>query len=699
MQEDHDKGIDSKYKDNLNGQQLRAVRHQEGPALVIAGAGSGKTRVLTWRVARLIEEGVDPRKIMLLTFTKKAAEEMIERVCSLAGKDGELVIAGTFHHVANLYIRKHAKRFGFNPQFSILDRRDSRTLMERILKKRVGNLDKTGVEFPTPELLVDIFSKSANLNLGIKDVILKFHPSLEVFSNEIETLKVAYDHEKNGANAMDFDDLLDFFMQLLKDSVIGKKICRGIDHLLVDEYQDVNQIQADIVLAISKNISSVMVVGDDAQAIYSFRGSQIKHILQFKNLFDTKVKIYLLAVNYRSTPEILDLANASISRNKMQFKKKLVPVKEKGGVMPVMIPCLTQEDEASEICRRIKIAKNNGIPYGKQAILIRAAFHAFMIEKYLSLNGIPYEKNMGVKLFERKHVKDLLSFGVIMENPRNDLPWLRVLSLIPGMGQINSQKVFDLINLEKEPFKTFCSMDLEEALRGKRLPKVSIHKLKELRDMYLNVVKLNDTPGLDNSVEKTFKIFLEFYTTLIEENKNAKNAKKAKQLIDTKRTVNDDDERKKEDQVKDDLNNIIQKSREFTSISDFFAELIITTNNSIIKGGKNQEMVDAVQLTSVHQAKGLEWNKVFIAGMADGMFPHFKSMKNPRELEEERRLFYVATTRARDELVITYPQVTRRRYECATNSISRFIEEIEDEDVFTTFNCDYTFMSSHQYYY
>ncbi|MHA1849408.1 MAG: ATP-dependent helicase, partial [Promethearchaeota archaeon] len=408
------------FTKSLNEQQLEAVLHDQGPAIVIAGAGSGKTRVLTYRVAWLLKNSVNPRSIMLVTFTKKSADEMIRRVKSLSNMS-EKIIAGTFHHIANMFLRKYSVHVGFDSNFTILDRSDSEQLMKQILGAFLSKKSKEEkVRYPTQGTLVEMYSKSMNLHLQVKEVITQYYPQYAFLEKEVEVLFSQYFNRKKQNHVMDFDDLLVYFLRLLRTEGVREKIFKNIKHLLVDEFQDVNQIQADIINEIGQRARSVMVVGDDAQAIYSFRGANVKHMLEYEKNFDVPVKKYYLTINYRSTPEILKLANVSIQNNKNQFEKQLQAVRASGD-LPEVIPCKDADQEADFICQAVLAARSEGIPFSEQAVLFRSQYHCIMLERALISYHIPYDKRAGLKFVELAHVKDVLSFCSILQNSANEI--------------------------------------------------------------------------------------------------------------------------------------------------------------------------------------------------------------------------------------------------------------------------------------
>ncbi|MBD3188015.1 AAA family ATPase [Candidatus Bathyarchaeota archaeon] len=648
------------FLNHLNDQQEKATTHGDGPALIIAGAGTGKTRVLTSRVAWLLKNGFEQDEIMLVTFTKKAANEMIDRICMATGFPCPTLIAGTFHHVAHLFLRKHARKVGLDPGFSIIDRADSTRIMESI----VLELTQYREELPSARVLVDLYSKSMNLHAQVGTILEKYHPKHAFLEKEIEDVLAKYFNRKQRSNVLDFDDLLVYFLRLLRTGRHGQETCAGIKHLLVDEYQDVNQLQADIVFEIGKHVESLVVVGDDAQSIYSFRGSDVRHVQEFKNLFDEDVTTYFLTRNYRSTPQILKLANAILERNTFGFKKELVTTKPDGPV-PELIRCIDQDEEAHTICQHVLAARNEGIGYGKQAILFRAAHHALPLQKTLVTYKIPYIIRAGIRFFETAHVKDLLSFAMILQNPLNEIPWSRAFTLLPGVGERTAAKLVSYLQASKDPLGTFIHENIAILIRGKRVMQKSVRWIEEMRQMLEPFSPRNEKlEASGKPMPSPFDILKsvhEFYQPLMS------------------MKYNDAGEREKE------LEAFMNLAKEHASLDGFLAEIMVTsTFAGDAVGNTGDEKQEPLVLTTVHQAKGLEWSIVHVMGLCEGMFPHSKSIDDPDELEEERRLFYVAVTRAKDKLVLTYPQSMSTFNDSSITSISRFLHEIENDGVYKT---------------
>jgi|SRR5271157_4038130 len=667
--------IPEKYKEDLNDEQLKAVTHANGPALVIAGAGSGKTRVLTYRVAWLVENGTDPRGIMLVTFTKKAAEEMTSRVERLASISRDTLMAGTFHHVAGLFLRQYASHINYEPNFTILDRDDEEHLFKLILGTHLrATQDDAKKRFPTADNLTEIYSRSVNLRRPVESIIFTMFPQYKDQTTAVESIIERYGQEKRKQNAMDFDDMLVYFLSLIRTKDVGDEIRGSVKHLLVDEYQDVNQIQADLVIELARDAKSTMVVGDDAQAIYSFRGSEIRHILEFPQRFDVPVTTYYLVQNYRSTPEILAFTNSSIKHNTRQYLKELRTTNIQGE-KPCIAQCESRDEEANFICQYILQARDQGIPLHEQAVLFRSTYQSQLLEQTLLHYDIPYEMRSGVRFYEKTHIKDLICFAFVIENPTYTIAWERILTLLPGMGSVSAEKVIDVITKGDNPLETFITIDVPKVLAGSRIGKKTYEHLAKLQALYNSIAtddegnilpedKLPPAPAL-------LEQFLTFYKPYLKE------------------------KYKNSDERLDDLKELAGLSSRYPSLHTFLAEIAIS-DTFVGKSGFPAPGVDEqpLVLSTVHQAKGLEWNNVHIMGAAEDLFPHTKSKSNTDEYEEERRLFYVACTRAKKQLVISYPVLNDLNPAPGKNVIwqrSSFIDEIESDDVFENLELELEF--------
>lgn len=638
------KGLGIDYERDLNEEQLKVVTHKEGPVLVIAGAGSGKTRVVTYRVAYLLERGVSPQSILLLTFTNKAAREMLHRVEHLLKMDTRQIWGGTFHHIGNLILRSHAELFGLNRGFTILDNEDSKDLIEIILREM--GISGKGVRFPKGNVLREIFSYAVNTMEGIEGALIERYPYFYNLKEEIEEVFKRYSRKKREINACDFDDLLLFWHRLLKENDDLRNYYAGrFSHILVDEYQDTNRIQAEIVDLMGLINRNVMVVGDDAQSIYSFRGANFRNILDFPKRYED-CTIYRLETNYRSTPEILNFANESISHNKRQFQKNLRSVKP-SGLLPVVAPLRDVMQQAEFVAQRILELREEGIPLDQIAVLYRAHYHSLEIQMELTRRNIPYEIRSGLKFFEQAHIKDVVSFLKVTVNEKDEISWKRLLKLFPKIGKRTSEKIFDYIVTLDQPLNAITSGEIAEKYKniGKDTANLLASLFSELKEL-----KEKDAPSemIQTVLSKIYADYLKYnypdYESRIE-----------------------------------DLLQLINFASKYHSVEDFLSEL------SLMGGMSGEEIIypgfedERVILSTIHQAKGLEWKVVFIVWCVEGRFPNSKSFEED-ELEEERRLFYVAATRAMDQLYVLYPLVY---YEKPVGHIilrpSRFITEIRKD--------------------
>lgn len=605
------KSID--FKKELNKEQYEVVTAGRGPHLVLAGAGSGKTRTLTYRAAWLIGQGVKPEKILLLTFTNKAAAEMILRVKKLLRlKDlAKLPLwAGTFHSVANRLLRIYGKYLNITPDFTIIDTDDSDALLKLITQDYLGALSKK--HQPSPGVLRETISFANNSKISIADSLeTKFSEWLPLLEN-IERIAGEYQRRKLASNVLDFDDLLIFWKLLTEHPEASEILQNKWEYILVDEYQDTNVIQAEIIFNLSKGHNNILAVGDDAQSIYSFRAADIRNILEFPDRFkDTAV--HKLETNYRSTPEILDVANQIIAANVNQFVKNLRAVKE-SHVRPELSAVMSPTQEASLVADKIEEHLDRGMRPYQIAVLFRAASFSQNLEMELNRRGINYEIRGGLRFFERAHIKDVLAYIKVLGNIRDEVAWLRILQMQEGIGPITAQRIYqeilavgDLSNLDKVNF------DLADKAG---------QSWQSIRILFNDL--LNDKKSM---VSKLINIIIEFYYPYLKE-----------KFTDYKNR-------------EEDLDQLAIFSASYSSLDLFLNEISLQENFS---GRESTNREDSVILSTVHQAKGLEWEAVFVINMTDKSFPHPLCVSQ-EEIEEERRLFYVATTRAGRYLHLSYP--------------------------------------------
>ncbi|MDO9528377.1 MAG: ATP-dependent helicase [Syntrophales bacterium] len=634
------------YERELNPEQLRIVMAKSGPILVIAGAGSGKTRALTYRVARLIESGVRPERIFLATFTNKAAREMLGRVEMLTGVDIGRLWGGTFHHIANLILRRNGHLLGYNSNYSIMDSEDSRQLINTCISE-LGFSNEIE-KFPKGNVVGDIVSLSVNTEDEINRVIAKKYPYFRNLINEIAEVASRYRDRKKELNVMDFDDLLLNLRKLLtSNSQVFEEYADRFLHVLVDEYQDTNVIQAQILDLLASRHRNLMVVGDDSQSIYSFRGANFANIMEFPEKYPD-AKVFKLETNYRSTPEILNLANMSIINNEKQFQKELRAVRS-GGIRPILVSANNVIQQANFVTQRILELISEGIPLNEIAVLYRAHYHSMELQMELTRRGIPFEIRSGIRFFEQAHIKDVTSFMRIMVNPYDVLAWKRVLMLYKNVGKVTADRIWKFVSANSDPFSAVASDNFMKCAAKTAAP-----SLRKFRIMIENIV---NSPSRDSSSEMIDIILESGYREYLQEKYSDMGSRE------------------------EDLNQLGNFSKKFSSMEDFLSELALMTNIEAEEDKTYYQDRDEerVILSTIHQAKGLEWSSVFMIWCSDGMIPLARALKEEDGEEEERRLFYVAATRAKDQLYFCYPLVDYARGGTwnGTLSLSRFVEELK----------------------
>lgn len=601
------------YEEVLNPSQLEAVMTLKGPVLVIAGAGSGKTRTLVYRVARLVETGIPPESILLLTFTRKAAHVMLERAAELSDPRCRFVSGGTFHSLAYQVLKSHSKLLGFHQSFTILDRSD----MEEVIQSLVPELGipKGSGRFPKRHTLANILSKAANLQRTTEDLMAEEYAHFMEALVYINRLAELYSDYKKVHHMMDYDDLIIYFRQVLAESnEVRKELGRKYRYIMVDEYQDTNTIQADIVGWMADEHRNVMVVGDDSQAIYSFRGADYRNMFDFPSKFPES-KCIKLEQNYRSTQPILTLTNSLMEQAREKYTKCLF-TKRSEGELPALVDTLTEPQQAGFISRYIGEDMRKHRPLTDFAVLFRAAHHSFELEVELARQGIPFVKYGGFKFMESAHIKDLLAHIRVVVNRDDAVSWGRILRLIEHIGPTKSNAIMHWIRAEQVP-----------ANKVSEWPKAGKTDRKGL-EVLSRLLSGLATKGL--SPEEGVKQVMAYYNPVLE--------KKF-----------DDFPRRKRD-----LESLLTMARRYGSLKAFLDDLALeppTSSADLDPGGKGE----ALTLSTVHSAKGLEWPVVFIIWATEGRFPLARSFSNPESIEEERRLMYVAATRAKDRLIICYP--------------------------------------------
>ena len=645
-------GID--YLAELNEQQYAAVSSSPGPALVIAGAGSGKTRTLTYRVAYLLDQGVDPKSLLLLTFTNKAAREMMERVRELISLDLSELWSGTFHAIGNRILRRHADEVGLTRSFSIMDRDDQKSLMNTVVAE--CDIDTKSRRFPKADVLISIFSLVENTGVELVDLLEARYPYFEEWGDEIANVGKAYTAKKLETNSADFDDLLILPLKLLKEN---EELCslyqKRFQYLLVDEYQDTNAVQSELIHLLARPQNSVMVVGDDAQSIYSWRGADMDNILSFPEHYPN-AKVYKIETNYRSVPEVIDLSNAAISANKKQFKKALRAARVGGSMTPALVPVEDPRAQADFVAQRVLELRDEGIELDEMAILYRAHHQSLEIQMELTSRGIPFEITSGLRFFEQAHIKDVAAFLRFATNRRDEVSFKRFCLLLPGIGAATATKLWRAwlkvgISKKEEPPKRFsdCMLKFPVPAKAKKDWEQLCYTLDELvvGDGYARPSEML-TSVLEGVYDDYMKASFENY-----------------------------------DNRRQDIEQLILYSETFDDVLELLGQLSLMSSVDGEPTGSRAEPDDEkVVLSSIHQAKGLEWKVVFLVWLADGMFPNGRILEADDQdmFEEERRLFYVALTRSKDELYLTYPQINPKSYsgDIITRP-SRFLEDCPEE--------------------
>jgi len=624
------------YKEELNEQQHAAVTSPPGQALVIAGAGSGKTRTLTYRVAWLLDNGIQPESILLLTFTNKAAREMQERVQALVTYDATRIWGGTFHSIGNRILRYNAERLGYRKGFSIMDREDQKDLMETVLGS--SGIDTTTYRFPKVEVLGDIFSLADNTLCSLKEIIHTRYPYFEEVASGILKMRTLYQEKKRETNCMDFDDLLALTVKLLEENEdLLERYRTQFEFVLVDEYQDTNSLQCRMVELLTGPQGNLMVVGDDAQSIYSWRGADVSNILEFDQHWP-KARVHKIEVNYRSVPEVLNLANAAIAMNRGQIPKNLLPARESKGMLPALVSLDSSSAQAAFVAQRILELQDEGTNLNDIAVLYRAHFHSMEIQMELTQRGIPFQITSGLRFFEQAHVKDVAAFMKFAVNRQDEVSFMRMVRLVEGIGNVSAAKLWqDWLKSDAAKAET-----MPTSFSGVLIPMKVPKKAKTTWEQF--AYTLDELIDKDGKVAAPAQMIRSITDGVYEDYMKAKF--------------------KNYEQRQQDLEQLSNFSDRFTDPLEFLSQLSLlsgvdTDNNPAQQAQQDR---DAVTLTTGHQAKGLEWNVVFAVWLADGMFPHKRAIDEGGDaaLEEERRLFYVTVTRAKDELYLTYPVINHQ---------------------------------------
>ena len=612
-----DQGNDQKWLDVLNPQQRKAAMHGEGPLLIVAGAGTGKTRTLAYRVAYLISQGIKPERILLLTFTRRAAEEMLKRASaaiSSSSGSAQHVWGGTFHATANRLLRMYTQAVGLSADFTIIDRSDSEDLMDVV--RHNLSLSTKERRFPRKSTCMEIYTRKVNGNEDLEKILGKYFPWCAMWQDELKNLFQGYVDRKQKQNILDYDDLLLYLYYLLEEEEVAQSIGGRFDHILVDEYQDTNRIQAGILIRMRQGNSNITAVGDDAQSIYSFRSATVSNMLEFPEHFPGTT-IVTLDQNYRSVEPILQTTNKVIAQAKERYSKNLWSTRS-GGQQPQLITCLDESQQDDTLINQVLEHYEQGIPLHRQAVLFRAAWHSNSLEIALTRRNIPFYKYGGLRFLESAHIKDMLSFLRTIENPRDEMAWFRVLQLLEGMGPVSASRALEhLADNNHNPctIKTF------------KAPPAASAEIAALGDL------MDELSSMESEMPSVqIERILRFYSPILY--RRYDNA----------------------EQRESDIEHLAVMATRYRSRGQFLADLTLEPPASTGDlAGPPIKDEDWLILSTIHSAKGLEWDVVYLIHAADGCLPSDMATGNDREIEEELRLTYVAMTRARNFLYVLWP--------------------------------------------
>ena len=630
-------GLD--YRKELNDAQYEAATTVEGPLLIVAGAGTGKTRTLVFRVAHLIDFGVDPRSLLLLTFTRRAAEEMLRRATLLIDNRCSQVAGGTFHSFANSVLREFGRRISIAPSFTIMDRTDSEDAIQ-LLRAEMG-LNHKDKRFPRKQTVAEIFSMALNKQTTVPDLIEREYPHLNDALDDLLRLQERYVDYKKTKTLLDYDDLLTKLRDLLAtEDEVRQRLSATFQFIMVDEYQDTNHLQAQIIRLLAATHDNVAVVGDDAQSIYSFRGANFRNIMDFPNAFPG-TRIIKLEENYRSTQPILDLTNTIIRRAKERYDKRLYTHKG-AGETPVLVQAESEQMQSRFVCQKILELREEGVPLWDIAVLFRSSFHSFDLEIELARHNIPFIKRGGFQFMQTTHIKDLLAYLRVLANPQDAISWHRILLLLEGVGTQMSQKITRWLVDGTQAIQRLRSFDA----KGK-----VAHGLKTLAQV------LEVASQADNPAEQT-QYLMQYYGPILKRNHPDDHPKRLR-----------------------DLEHFQGVTERYRSLERLLADMALEPPNDSVAGvlAVNPDEGPVV-LSTIHSAKGLEWHSVFIIWALEGRFPSFYNIDTEEDLEEERRLLYVAATRAKENLFVTYPiKIFDRGLRMVLSRPSQFIEGISED--------------------
>ncbi|QDV38465.1 ATP-dependent helicase [Tautonia plasticadhaerens] len=635
-----------RFERELNEAQRLAATAPDGFNLILAGPGSGKTRVITYRVAYLIARGVAPESILLVTFTRRAAREMISRLEGIIGPKAMKVWAGTFHHVGNRILRKSARAVGYDPNFTILDGEDQRDLVKLALED--AGLVGTGRYAPKPATVQHLISFAFNVKRPLAELIAERHPDWIGWAEQVEAAAAAYERRKRASNCMDYDDLLGLWSRLITENEEQRSaLGRMFRHLLVDEMQDTNLVQVELVEAIARaGEGNLTAVGDDAQSIYKFRGAHYDNILKFPER-NPGSQVFRLETNYRSTPEIVAFTNASISKNASGFPKTLVSARE-GGPRPVVVATADAYEEADLICQQVLDWREEGIGLSRVAVLYRNHHDSILLQGELAQRGIPYTVRSGMRFFEQAHIKDVMAYLRVQANPKDEPAWARLLPLLPGIGPAKSSAIRANIMASENPI---VALESPEAMKL-----VPVKSKGEFAAFVADLRSIRKAEPESNPSAAILAVLKGGYPGVA----------KARYEHPDQRLA--------------DVEQLSVLAARYDSLDKFVADMLLAGDvygmDSLGEGAEPDG--EQLVLSTIHQAKGLEWFRVIVPRLVEHGFPGDRALAESGGEDEERRVFYVAVTRAMDELWLTYPlMVTRPGQGSILTSPSRFVTEVD----------------------
>ncbi|WP_309399777.1 ATP-dependent helicase [Cerasicoccus maritimus] len=665
------------YDAELNPSQLAAVKAPDGPCLVLAGAGSGKTRTLTYRVSYLLEQGVWPREILLLTFTNKAAREMLTRVEELTGVPGKKFWGGTFHSIGSRILRMHGESIGLEKNYTILDQGDAESLFGDTLKTLDPKFTKDK-ENPKPKVVLDLVSYARNTNRDVEDVAAERYPWREDLPEQARKFADEYEKKKRAQQVCDYDDLLEMWLKLLnEDAEVCEVLQSRFRYILVDEFQDTNTVQAAIINKMAEKHRNVMIVGDNWQCIYTWRGAEFGNMEEFAKVYPER-EIYKIETNYRSSPEILALANALMLHHPPidGYPLELKAAKH-SNQRPYVVPAMDTRQQASFIIKRIEGLQMEGVPLKDIAVLYRAHFQAMDLQMELSRQGVGYTITSGVRFFEQAHIRDFVAQLSFVTNPGNETAFKRVAGLLPKVGPKTAERLLKLALKVAEKNKVHLISALTDETVLAKVPKDAADDWTDMGYTMQDMFEALGTPE-PAPAEQADDPQRDLFAEVLAEEKVSAKAKTPEEIVrigiegwygDYLRTVYENWQTRR-----DDLDSLIGFASRYDNMTELLAQLVLL--NSETSDRKIDPDSETVRLSTIHQAKGLEFPYVFVLGCADELFPLKRAIEEG-DVEEERRLFYVAVTRAKEELYLCYPKVTVTGGPPRLLQPSRFLRDVQ----------------------